>query len=239
MRAQGKTKTDISTCSRWRRPDQHLLRGRGAHHADGGADGHALAVVAWRHLLTRVPVLRFFVGAAPKPSSAQQYISINGVLARRAETGAHIDDLVTSLLMVGGHHSPREDSVICASKQYFSPCINATADVHVHVWLRYGMCHAIKSFTLELSWPWRNPTTLYGVVQVLGKLPSHTSVEAVRLTLGLAFLKLPTTVAFDSLTDFSLGYITFDTTKGQRLGRSCRQRAAHGCGSRAYVSCLT
>ncbi|KAF8698148.1 hypothetical protein HU200_035663 [Digitaria exilis] len=154
----------------------------------------------WRGLWARVAALRFASRPASEsdPCAAlERYVSfVDGVLARRTRSDCAIEDLAISYTTDPDEHYLKLKQLMLAS---FPDDEDVTEEEEEEDGYYYGSDndgkngHGYKGCQKEPE------------VVLLDELPtSPTRLEAFRLALGGATLRLPTTVKFASLTDLSL-----------------------------------
>ncbi|CAL4945129.1 unnamed protein product [Urochloa decumbens] len=162
----------------------------------------------WRGLWRRAPALRF-------ASWQQQGGSAEGFIALVDDTlssphGRSSDGGLDQLVIEFDVYDRA-----CRNQQLLLPSIAAAER-----WIGYAVRHGVKSFHFELSLPDDEDEDDYKdddddevheensneetPVLALNELPSSAKLEAMHLKLGDAWVRLPATVVFSSLTDLTL-----------------------------------
>ncbi|KAF8733126.1 hypothetical protein HU200_015497 [Digitaria exilis] len=216
----------------------------------------------WRGLWTRVAALRFaprpgFTGAttaaagaaAEQRAAIERYAAfIDGVVARRAQSGCAIESL-SIVYTTSGIQKQRTPAYVTDPlaipgptwwpkaerdmQQLMPSCVRAA-----RCWICNAFRHGVKSFVLDLRLPPAPPPMrvppvpplyswwgYYGDeeeeedVLLLDGLPCPDRLETLHLALGDARLRLPSTVKFASLAHLSLERINITTGGAHLLGR--------------------
>lgn len=172
----------------------------------------------WLGLWTRVPALRF---VSPPVSTAasgdeqcaalERYVSfVNGVLARRTESDCTIQCLAILYTAMDSARNNLEQ-------------LRETAADAAQGWIQYAFQNGVKSLDVDLRLPPKrrdddddhvddedegdddHSDDDEGALVIMDELlPSPEKLESMRLALGGARLRLPTTMKFASLVDLSL-----------------------------------
>ncbi|CAL5051214.1 unnamed protein product [Urochloa decumbens] len=148
----------------------------------------------WLRLWTLVPALRFASRISTGADALERYAAfVNGVLAQRARSGRAIESL----------------------QPIMPACVDAAQG-----WIRNAFRYGVKSFVLDLRLP-PNFSGEHGHHEILldGGFPGPLTLETMRLVLGDAKLRLPSTVNFASLVDLSLERIEIAAGGAHLLGR--------------------
>jgi hypothetical protein len=179
----------------------------------------------WLGLWRRVSTLHFTASLPVSGGAAalDRYVSfVNGMLACRRITQS-ADCAIQNLAISYATDDSEAEHIL---KQLMSTTINA-----VQGWIRYAFQHGLKSFMVDLHFPdddvdiddddeeeeededgcEKEPEVL------LDEIPSPVGLETLRLALGGARLRLPTTMKFESLTDLSLERIKVADGGGAHL----------------------
>uniref|UniRef100_A0A0D9XPG4 F-box domain-containing protein n=1 Tax=Leersia perrieri TaxID=77586 RepID=A0A0D9XPG4_9ORYZ len=161
----------------------------------------------WRRLATRVPSLTFssrIQHDLPKEKVYRLIAFINHVLAARA--AADVEHLSISLDF------------------WFADDIAAAASAQLDAWIRYGMRHVSKSFSLKLTPDYHRNFIINNDGNdddslFLEVIPSYTELETMTLSLDNATLNLPNVVKFNSLKHLTLEHIRLAAGSSRLLGR--------------------
>ncbi|XP_034605032.1 uncharacterized protein [Setaria viridis] len=151
----------------------------------------------WRGLWTRVPALRFAFNTRREffrlAAGAERFVAfVDDVLALRvAQREPGLEHLAISLIIEFYEISDEE-------LQQLAPLSIGAAQG----WIQHAVEHALKSFELEMSL--RDGACRRSKVLSLDCLPSSAKLEAMRLDLGEALVRLPATAVFVSLKSLSL-----------------------------------
>uniref|UniRef100_A0A0D9UWY8 F-box domain-containing protein n=1 Tax=Leersia perrieri TaxID=77586 RepID=A0A0D9UWY8_9ORYZ len=165
----------------------------------------------WRHLGARVPSLIFTLRRSEidrREKLDQFIVVINNTLAKHV---GQFEDLTISLQSYGFRTAANKCDV---------PSVDVA---QVGAWIRHGMQHVMKSFTLVLdplllkSGDNHSPHLLDNRNMVLDELPSSTRLETMVLSLSNACLRLPVAATFHSLTDLSLMNIRLEKDSTRHL----------------------
>nr|XP_034577136.1 putative FBD-associated F-box protein At5g50270 isoform X2 [Setaria viridis] len=159
----------------------------------------------WRGLWRRVPALRF----ASRQGNAKGFMAfVDDTLALRARSGdGGLEQLEIRLNM---------RNAACRNERLVPPSIGAAER-----WIRYAVRHGVKSFQFELDLPKEDDEDEdeEAPVMVLDELPSSAKLEAMFLDLSYAWVSLPATVVFASLTDLKLEFMKVAGDNVLLLGR--------------------
>ncbi|CAN6308725.1 unnamed protein product [Urochloa humidicola] len=168
----------------------------------------------WRGLWRRAPTLRFILRRwIEHGGSIHGFIAfVDDTLAlhvRSSDGGGSLEQLVIIFDMW---------SVAWHNVQQLVPPSTAA----VERWIHYTMRHGVKSLHIEIYMPEEREggiTEETPPVLALGGLPSSAKLEAMYLDLADAWVRLPATVAFASLTDLTLESIKVAGDNVQLLAR--------------------
>ncbi|CAL5051203.1 unnamed protein product [Urochloa decumbens] len=199
----------------------------------------------WRGLWARVPALRFASpvsscggGAAQRAALVRYAAFVNGVLARRSRSGCAIESLSIVYNTTGSksdEHSLEQQPIMPAPvnpatvltcptvreteremQQLMPACVDAAQG-----WIRNAFRYGVKSFFLDLRLPpnFSGEHSGGGHEILLDGLPSPVTLETMRVALGDARLRVPSTVKFASLVALSLERIEIAAGGAHLLGR--------------------